>query len=213
MPKLRNRLRVVERRPEKPWAPGEVLAYFEDLSLLYYSGMFAHHPRCAVALQAILQDYFRLDAQVLQFQGQWLYINPSNQTRLEDEGGNNQLGATAFAGEQIWDLQSKIRVRLGPLGYARFEEFLPDTACVRSHGAFFTLAHLVRLYVGPELDFDIQVVLRAEDVPECDLSEEADVEPALGWNTWLSSLPFDDDAEDAVFPGEEVFVVGRQSDS
>ena len=48
-------------------------------------------------------------------------------------------------------------------------------------------------------------VARAEDVPECRLLGSGIDGPALGWNTWLRSKPFANDADDAVFAGEEVF--------
>jgi type VI secretion system protein ImpH len=65
--------------------------------------------------------------------------------------------------------------------------------------SFFLLAHLVRLYVGPELDFDVQLVLRAQDVPAFELREANGCGPQLGWNTWVRSQAMTRDAEDAVF--------------
>jgi type VI secretion system protein ImpH len=184
-----------------------VLARIEDLSLLYYSGHLAHHPRNAWGLEAILGDYFRLPVQVDQFQGQWLLLEPANQTRLAADPGpdNNQLGATAVAGERVWDVQTKFRIRMGPLDYPAFLDFLPDYAPVPERKAFFLLIHLVRLYVGLELDFDVQLVLKGDEVPECRLVDDGTVGARLGWNTWIRSQAFTGDAADAVFEGEEVF--------
>ena len=70
--------------------------------------------------------------------------------------------------------------------------------------AFFTLCHLVRLYVGLVLDFDVQLVLRASDVPECRLAPDAVPGPYLGWNTWVRGRPLERDADDAVFAGQVV---------
>src|SRR5262249_30494666 len=122
--------------------------------------------------------------------------------------GNNELGATAVVGERVWDVQSKIRIRLGPLRYAQFTEFLPDPAPVAERKAFFLLVHLVRLYVGPELDFDVQLVLKAEDVPGCQLTANGAGHPRLGWNTWITSQRVSHDAEEAVFEGEEMVQAG-----
>ena len=55
-----------------------------------------------------------------------------------------------------------------------------------------------------ELDFEIQLVLRADEVPQCQLSEAAAVGPCLGWNTWVHGEAFPHDADDAVFQGEDV---------
>jgi type VI secretion system protein ImpH len=206
-PSLRNRLRVSAW--EEVADQERVLARIDDLALLYYGGFLAHRPRCAVALEALLQDYFQLSIQIRQFQGQWLVLDPANQSRMDEAGGNNQLGMNLVAGERVWDVQSKIRIRVGPLGYDRFLEFLPDRAPVPERKAFFLLCHLVRFYVGPELDFDIQLILKAEDVPQCQLQDGAGSGPHLGWNTWIGSGKPARDAEDAVFEGEEIVFVNR----
>jgi type VI secretion system protein ImpH len=204
MPALRNRLRVSIRKAEdEEEAQERVLAGIDDLCVLYYGGLIGHRPRCAVGLESLLQDYFQLPVAVRQFQGQWLYLDSDNQSRLGG-GGSNQLGVNLVAGNRVWDVQSKIRIRLGPLPLEKFTQFLPDRAPNSERKAFFLLVHWVRLYVGPELDFDVQIVLRAADVPPCHLGAEGGSAPRLGWNTWLSSGPFGHDAEDAVFAGEEV---------
>jgi type VI secretion system protein ImpH len=200
---LRNRLcvstavEVGDQRREK------ILAKIDDYSLLYYAGFLSHRPRCAMSLEALLRDYYQLPIQVLQFQGQWLHLEPANQSRPGEMGANNQLGVNLVAGTRVWDVQTKIRIRVGPLGYARFNEFLPDRSPVPRRKAFFLLAHLIRLYIGAELDFDVQLVLRADEIPACRLAEGGGV-PQLGWNTWVHARPMTADAGDAVFEGEDV---------
>jgi type VI secretion system protein ImpH len=204
VPSLRNRLRVSSWEETDGQGREQVLAVIDDLALLHYSGFLAHRPRCAAALEALLQDYFQLPVRVRQFQGQWLVLEPVNQSWLSAEGGNNQMGVNLVAGERVWDVQGKIRIRLGPLSYPRFLEFLPDRTPVAEKKALFLLNHLVRLYVGAEFDFDVQLILRAEDVPVCQLAEENGGGPRLGWNAWIRSRPMDHDAEDAIFEGEGV---------
>jgi type VI secretion system protein ImpH len=204
MPSLRNRLRVSVCEESAEQEPERVLAYIDDLALLYYSGFLAHQPRCATALQALLQDYFQVPVHLHQFHGQWLYLDSATQSRLGGPGSNNELGVNLVAGEHVWDVQSKIRVQLGPLRYAEFLAFLPDRIPVPERKAFYLLVHLVRLYVGPELDFDIQLILKAEEVPECRLAQNAVPGPRLGWNTWIRSRAMPRDADDAFFEGEEL---------
>jgi type VI secretion system protein ImpH len=204
VPPLRNRLRVSVRETVEEGERARTLARVDDLALLYYSGFLAHRPRCAVSLEAMLHDYFQLLVQVRQFQGQWLILDAANQSRMGGEGSNNQLGVNLVAGERVWDVQSKFRIRLGPMRYAQFTEFLPDRTPVAQRKTFFLLSHLVRLYVGPELDFDVQLVLKAADVPACQLAHGPGGGPQLGWNTWITSAPPARDADDAVFAGEEL---------
>jgi type VI secretion system protein ImpH len=96
---LRNRLRVVRRIEAAGERQEAILARIDDISLLHYSGFFAHRPRCAVALEAILRDYFGFGFQVRQFQGQWLYLEPANQSRLGFADGNCRLGVDLVEGE------------------------------------------------------------------------------------------------------------------
>ena len=188
-----------------------VLARIEDLVLLHFSGTLGHRPRCAVALEAMLQDYFQVPTRIDQFQGQWLQLEPSSRTHLDGELGNNQLGVSAVAGDRVWDRQSKFRVRLGPMTYAQFTEFLPDRDPVAERKTFFLLVHLIRLYAEPTLDFDVQLVLKAEEVPDCQLTGDGTFGARLGWNTWLLTRSATVDAEDVVLEGEEVLVLDGTS--
>jgi type VI secretion system protein ImpH len=205
---LRGRLRVTATRRVGMTTRREALAGVDDLGLLRYAGLLAHRPRSAVSLEALLRDYFALEVEVRQFQGQWLLLDRASQTRLGDDSGNNNLGYNALVGERVWDVQSKFLVRLGPLTYRQFSEFLPDQAPDTRRKAAFVLGHLVRFFVGPGLDFDVQLVLRASEVPDFPLPGAGQDGPALGWNTWLHSEPLADDPCDAVFAGAEAVSVG-----
>jgi type VI secretion system protein ImpH len=204
-PHLRRRMKIARATvPEGP-----ALAQVDDLALLYFSGLLSHRPRNSCSLQAILADFFAAPVDVCQFQGQWLRLEQSNLLRIGVAAPNNRLGVTTVVGERVWELQSKIRIRVGPLGFDRFLTFLPDVSDVPRRSAFFLLVHLVRLYVGPELDFDVQVVLHRAEVPESRLADSAGCGSNLGWNTWVRSRehPFDRDADDAVFDAVELFRV------
>jgi type VI secretion system protein ImpH len=64
---------------------------------------------------------------------------------------------------------------------------------------------MIRLYVGPEFDFEVQIVLRGSEVPECELKEgdRETLGPRLGWNTWLGCDGPRADADDAFFAADE----------
>ena len=79
---------------------------------------------------------------------------------------------------------------------------VPERAWVRlpSGRRLERLAQLIRFYVGAELDFDIQLILRRREVPACCLAIAAGTEPRLGWNTWMGTdAGCQADAADAVF--------------
>ncbi|MGE0823942.1 MAG: type VI secretion system baseplate subunit TssG [Candidatus Binatia bacterium] len=165
-----------------------------DEALLFYAGLIGQHPHSASALTGILRDYFEVPVDIVQFVGQWLVLTKENRTRLGGEA-NNALGMTAIAGNRVWDQQAKFRLRLGPLSFAEFHRFLP------AGKAFRPLVQFTRYIVGQEFDFDVQLILKAEDVPRCRLGGTGDRAPRLGWTTWLKTKDFTKDAEDAIFSG------------
>ena len=75
-------------------------------------------------------------------------------------------------------------------------DFLPPGAGFRS------LVELVYLAVGTEFEFDIQLILRAPEVPDFRLTSSPDQRAFLGWSTWIKSRPFEHDPSDAVFDSQ-----------
>lgn len=229
---LRDRLRVTPRIAGFAFDKAPPLAQIRDLALMHYAGFLSSRAHCvlrtsdrpnadgkyaaagfayrrnAVSLEAMLEDYFCLPIKVKQFQGQWLYIDRASQSRLGAAGPHNRLGVDLFAGERVFDAQSKFRLRVGPLRYKQFVEFMPDRAATPERKTFFMLCHMTRLYVGPELDFDVQLILHFEDIPACQLKEKNGRMPQLGWNTWMISRPAEKHAEDVVFADKEIFDAG-----
>lgn len=177
-------------------------ATVEDEAVLYYSGHFARYPRSARGLEDVLEDFLGLPVDVRQFQGQWLRISEDDRSALlgrrSDRPSSMRLGSDAILGERVWDVQSKIRLRIGPVDYEQFRRFLPNGS------ALAQLRELARLYVGPTLDFDVQLVLRRSETPRIQLGGSATDQPRLGWNTWLRSKPVNHDPEDAVFADNDL---------
>jgi type VI secretion system protein ImpH len=166
----------------------------EDQTLLYYAGLLAQHPRSATALEGMLADYLAAPVRVVPFRGEWLPLSEDNRSRLGGGGreANNALGQTAVLGKRFWDQQARFRLRIGPIGLGLFCDLLP------SGREFRALAQLTRLFVGQELDFDVQLVLRRDEVLRCRLGDTGPHAPRLGWSSWLRTKPFTRDADDAV---------------
>ena len=117
----------------------EHFAKIDDLVLLHYGGLLAHRPRNAVSLEHLLSDYFGHPAEVRQFQGQWLALDRDNQTQMGPPTAPWALNVVA--GERVWDVQSKFRVRMGPLNALHFTHFLPDrTPSKAAQGIFPVVA-------------------------------------------------------------------------
>jgi type VI secretion system protein ImpH len=166
-----------------------------DDSLLFYAGMFAMHTRSAATLRNIVEDYFDVPVRVEQFVGAWHALSTADQCRFEF--GNTlseQLAAGAVVGDEIWDQQSNVRITLGPLSLDEYVDFLPEGT------AYAPLIAITRFFAGDEIDFEVQLVLRRDEVPPCELDDTPGerVLPQLGWSTWVKTSPMRRDPGDTI---------------
>jgi type VI secretion system protein ImpH len=167
-----------------------------DEALLAYAGLLGQFPRSASALEQILSDYFEIPVEVQTFAGTWRRLDPSSWSRLGD--GNTrgeQLGAGTVLGDEVWDEQSLVRIRLGPLGLAKYQQFLP----VSGGRAMRELRALQRLFCGEEVDVEVQLVLDRNEAPRLGLETEG-VAPKLGWISWMFTRPLDRDPDETIIP-------------
>jgi type VI secretion protein, VC_A0111 family len=162
----------------------------EDESLLPYGGLIAQKPHSASAVKNMISDYFGVPAEIKQFSGQWLDLDKESITRLGT--ANSALGVSTVVGTRVWDDQSKFRVKLGPLSFREFQAFLPNGT------AYKPVKSIIRFMVGQELDFDIQLKLKAKEVPSTILTTRAKRRPMLGWTSFLKTKPFKQDDEQVV---------------
>jgi type VI secretion system protein ImpH len=161
-----------------------------DEGLLCYGGLIAQRPHSASAVEATLRDYFGVPVHMAQFSGQWLKLDAESVSRLGK--ANSQLGMSTVAGARVWDSQSKFRMKFGPLTYREFIAFLPTGS------AFKPAAELIRLLAGLEFDFDVQLILKAAEVPSTVLTTRAKRRPMLGWTSWLKTRNFIEDDSQVV---------------
>lgn len=165
---------------------------------LYYAGFFANQRRTAINLELMLRDFLALDVEVKQFQLRRLPIAEDEQTRMG--GGfelNAALGQTAVAGASALDRSSAIRIRIGPVNYTRYLSLMPD------RGLYPQLVELIRLYCGPSISFDLQIILAKSDVPQTALDSRSPV-GRLGWDTWALQGIANQDSEDTIFDPDVV---------
>jgi type VI secretion system protein ImpH len=161
-----------------------------DDALLFYAGLLAPQQRSATALQQLVADHFGVPVEVEQFVGGWYPLALGTRCTLGEEGdASEQLGWGAVAGDEVWDPQARVRLRLGPLTRSQYDRFLP------SGSAYEPLRTLTRFFSGDQFDFEIQLVLARDEVPGCVLDAQL-AESPLGWCTWMRSRPFSRDADD-----------------
>nr|WP_312989585.1 type VI secretion system baseplate subunit TssG [Comamonas koreensis] len=147
----------------------------EDHAKLHAAGHLVRLTRNPEGLESLLAHYFGTPAQITEFRSNWICIDDSEQTRLCASGMNNQLGLNAVAGAKIQDVQSRFRIALGAMPLALYECFLPR------HRGSAQIRDWVRDYIGIEMDWDLQLLLAAKEVPPSTLGGPT----RLGWTTWL----------------------------
>ena len=151
-----------------------------DETFVYYAGLLARQPRAAVALEQLLADFFEVPVEVEQFIGGWYGLGSDTQCRIGSEAGaSDQVGLGAVVGDEIWDQQARVRIRVGPLTRTQYDSFLPSGA------AYPLLKALTRFFTHDQFEVELQLVLAPSDVPVCRLGTDGAEAPTLGWGAWL----------------------------
>jgi type VI secretion system protein ImpH len=158
----------------------------DDAAKLFFSGRLACQTKNPEGLAAILNEYFGVPAKVEPFTGQWVAVPETDACRLGESPSTGLMGSTIIVGSKVWQVQTKFRLRFGPLKYADLLRLLPN------QGGFRRLKTWVRNYCGDELFWDVQYVLLANEVPSTQLGNGG----FLGWTTWVNTRKPKKDAED-----------------
>jgi len=162
-----------------------------DEALLFYAGLLSLPTRPAAGLEQLVGDYFGVNVKIEQFVGAWYPLEHDAQSALgEENGGAAPLGLGAVAGDELWDQQSRVRLRIGPLARAQYESFLPGGS------AHEPLRALARFYTNDQVDVEIQLVLARDEVPRLELG---DTPLSLSWSTWLHTKPLERDPDESSF--------------
>jgi len=161
-----------------------------DLAKLHYSGRLAAQTRNAEGLKYILEDFFKVKVEIEQFVGHWMKLPEDCQCRLGESRSTGLLGSTAIVGSKIWECQQRFKIRMGAMGFADYERLLPSGRSIRR------LRDWVLNYVAQQFGFDVQLVLRGNEVPDCKLGKGG----RLGWSTWVKNKPgpMEQDRDDLV---------------
>ncbi len=164
-----------------------------DQALICYEGLLAQFPRSAVAFRQLLSHYFEVPVEVVPFSGTWRPLDSGSRTCLMDtRSRSEQLGIGIVLGDEVWDQESVVRVRLGPMGLDQYKDFLPDGS------AFEPLKALVKFFCGEDLDVEVQLILKREEVPQFALDSENVAPPRLGWFSWMFTKPLGRDPDETV---------------
>jgi type VI secretion system protein ImpH len=166
----------------------------EDEACLYYAGLLSARRPTAQGLKQLIEDYFEVPVSVEQFTGTWRRLPAQNRSYLRDCGAFcEQLGMGTIVGDEAFDYHGAVTLRIGPLSFDRYREFLPGAR------ANVELRAWLRLYTNREFDYVIQLVLEREEVPRMMLGEDGEAASRLGLVSWVKNRSLDRDPDEAMY--------------
>ncbi|MFV0386288.1 type VI secretion system baseplate subunit TssG [Paracoccus sp. (in: a-proteobacteria)] len=158
-----------------------------DDEVLRFSGLLAQRTRSGEGLRAMAQAELGLPVRLEQFRLVWRDIPVNERSRFDRR---MQLGGNATAGSKSPDRAGQCRLVVGPVRYLDF------LSLEKEQPRMDRLLRLVRHYVPPGIDFDVQIVLDRRDIPEARMGDA--LPPRLGWNSWVRIAPAANDSGAAV---------------
>lgn len=164
----------------------------QDRALEAWAGLLSRRPLPGAALGAILGVALGAAVTLEPFRGHWQTLPAGARTRLG--ALDRPLGGGLFLGNRLWERQTRIGLRIGPLALEAFQDLLPGRPGRRR------LEGLVQAVLGHALGCDLTLVLSRGQAPPPRLGgPETMAAPQLGINLWLPGHPRERDLDDARF--------------
>jgi type VI secretion system protein ImpH len=154
-----------------------------DLTKRHFAGFMAQGTKNAEGLVAMLSVFLRAKVRLQPFVGSWLDLEPDDRWQL---GKRAPLGRATSLGSRVWSRAAKFRLLIGPLSLADYTRLLPGS------DSLGRIEAVVRNYLGDTLAWDINVILRADEVPAAVLGRDT----RLGQTAWLGARTGRGDAAD-----------------
>lgn len=158
-------------------------------SLAFYAGTFARGVPSASSLALALSGWLQRPATLEPFVGQWIHVDAQEQSQIGRSSAT--LGQDAFLGARVWDRQSKVRLRVGPLPADLMEAFLPGGSAAKG------LTQILRHSLGLAASCDLVLVVEGESIRPLRFRPGG---MRLGYDTWLSTRPLSGLREDLRYP-------------
>ncbi len=98
-----------------------------------------------------------------------------------------------IVGDEIWDQHGTVTLRLGPMNFATYLEFLPGGR------AFIELRAWLHFYANREFNFVIQPVLERDETPPMQLGDQGETASRLGLVSWVKNRPLHRDPDEATY--------------
>lgn len=150
---------------------------------VYFAGHFGRSNRSADGLEAMLEAALGHDVEVVQLVGRWRPINESQRTRIGTPAGGtfHRLGAEAVLGGRTWDVQSTVRVLIGPVTMRERERLITGRFGIDG------IRGILRSYLGPEIESEIAWRIRRTSIEPLRLATTESSGTNLGVSSWLDA--------------------------
>jgi type VI secretion system protein ImpH len=154
--------------------PYQNLDSIPDPVKLGFAGLLGSQIKSASRLAGAVCGLFNVRAEVDEFVGTWLPIEPAEWSMLGK--GYNTLGEDAMLGKAVFSVQDKIRIRIFTKDLAQYIRFLPTGDLCEP------LADLVFFYNGEQLDWDVELAIPSGAAEPTRLGRFGQ----LGWTSWMA---------------------------
>jgi type VI secretion system protein ImpH len=154
-----------------------------DMAKRHFAGQLSSGAKNPEGLVAILSGFFHAPFKLQEFVGSFLDLEEDDRWELGAAGG---LGQTTSIGTRVWSKTSKFRLIVGPVSLADYERLLPGGASMKK------MTSIVRSYVGDALEWDVNVILKGDEVPAAILGQNTQ----LGQTSWIGARTSDADADE-----------------
>jgi type VI secretion system protein ImpH len=172
-----------------------------DLAKLHFVGRLASPARNPEGLTAILGSFFKVPVRLDEFVPSWLTLPQDSLCLLGRDPATGTLGSTATAGGRIRVHHHRFRLRFGPMRLSDYERLLPGQTSMQR------LVPIVHNFVGNELAWSVNLLLRHDEVPKTRLGRTG----RLGWTSWIGTRPGTAPADDLTLT--PIDAAYRQSDT
>ncbi|WP_182869851.1 type VI secretion system baseplate subunit TssG [Stieleria mannarensis] len=156
-----------------------------DLAKLFYAGRFACQAKNPEGLEAMISDFFKVPCQIDEFVGRWTEIPEDCRFHLGDDPDSSSVGVACTLGSHVWECQQNFTITVGPVGWDDFARLLPGGASLQR------LTAMVKNYIGEELLWDLNLVLKKDETPSWRLGEAK-----LGQTMWMDADGVREDPKD-----------------
>ncbi|MBY0462151.1 MAG: type VI secretion system baseplate subunit TssG [Alphaproteobacteria bacterium] len=152
--------------------------------ILAYRDLLWKKSHSSAGLIRIIRSYFKVPAELEQFQGRWIKAKSSEFSVIGSKVGQfNVLGSNLIMGKMSWDQAAVATIVIGPLNWDQYCSFLPIRNLNKEHHESYlpVLERLSYFYSGLDVQFFARFILNRFDIKSSKLNGSF----ALGFNTWL----------------------------